>query len=183
MGERDDLIRLIFSLVMFHDDQHVLHCSTLTQHQDMLGNLKQELLEEKDHLRIVRKRRPTQNPTDLHLRVLSDAVRNMFQDFKNIERGFLVVSHEHWEPYSNRIGYYDTEKGWAQNGRQGATGRWVRDRGWTDRDDFMNTRYKSVSLWDRMVWVRTRGAVIGIAESLGRVQTRRIARQVTGISG
>jgi len=148
----------------------------------MLGNVKQELLEEKTHVRIVRRRHRRQESSDLHLRVLNDAVRNMFQDFKSVERRFLVDPHEYWEPYNSKDRYYDNEKDWGRyDGRRG--GRWVKDRGWTDDDDYLNTEYKSVNLWDRLVWVRKRGHVIALAEKLGRVQTRRITRQTTAIAG
>lgn len=148
----------------------------------MLGNVKQEILEEKNHLRIVRRRHRSQDPIDSHLRVLSDAVRNLFQDFKNIERGYLVDSHEYWQPYSSKDGYYDDEKAWSRSdSRRG--GRWVRDRGWTEDDDYLNTEYKNVNFFERLTWVRSRNRVIAIAEQLGRVQTRRITRQTTAISG
>jgi hypothetical protein len=140
--------------------------------------VKHELYEERNHLRIVRRRRRAIDEGDLTMRVLYEAIRNMLQDFKALERRFLVNPHEYWEPYANN-GYYATEKdGGTERG-----GRWIRDRGYTDEDDYENTEYKSVNLWQRVVWIRTRTAVIDIAGRLSRVQTRRIARQTTTVVG
>jgi len=127
----------------------------------------------------------------------------MLQDFKSLERDFLVRKGEHWQSQTstknnnnNGGAYYDDDKslgGEAGDGKDrdrarggggaGGGGRWVRDRGWTDEDDFENTEYKSVNLWDRLVWLRRRGAVLDISMRLSRVQTRRIAGQTTVIAG
>jgi hypothetical protein len=77
----------------------------------------------------------------------------------------------------------EANDGKMRGGVSGGAGRWVRDRGWTDEDDYGNTEYKSVGLWDRLVWLRRRGSVLDISMRLSRVQTRRIAGQTAVISG
>jgi len=168
--------------------------------------VKQELYEERDRLRTICRRRdshhhPNRRSRDQKTnRILYAAIRNMLQDFKNLERDFLVRKGEHWQYNSNNsnggsyyASSYDDDKSLggetgdgkdrdrARESRGG--GRWVRDRGWTDDDDYENTEYKSVNLWDRLVWLRRRGSVLDISMRLSRVQTRRIAGGMTGVAG
>lgn len=113
-----------------------------------MGNVKQGLYEERNHLRTVRRRIRGQYDEGA-FELLYVAIKHMLQEFKQLERPFVIDLSEKSE-YALPLG---------------------------DMDDYYNTNYRAVTLGERIIWLRTRGKVLSLAQSLSRVQTRRIARQ------
>ncbi|KAK9423813.1 putative Prion-inhibition and propagation HeLo domain-containing protein [Seiridium unicorne] len=137
-----------------------------TQIQDELSVLRQQLYEEAEYLRRLRRRerRPSMRHRDSHrakrdvygdsgpVRVLSDAVKDLMHDFKVYEHPFLVIP-----------------------------GRTDEDRGEKDLEwsfDAMRQNYQC-DLPRRLIWLRFRGSVTNIATKLERIQTHRAAIEST----
>lgn len=119
-----------------------------------MGNIKQALLEERNHLRAVR-RKCRGEYDEAAFVLLSDSVKHMIRQFKKLEEPFIKEA-------DREKGYHGVQKADAQ-------------------EDYYNTNYKSPNLWQRISWVRTRSQVLALGDRLSRVQTRRIARTTTDI--
>lgn len=117
--------------------------------QDLLGNLKQSLYEERDHLRRLRKYCRHDAAEEASLELLYRAVKNMLKSFKTIEEPFILDNTVEKRPYSVHPG---------------------------DAEDYYNTNYCEPSFYQRLIWIRRRGSVLAMFEKLARIQTRRIAR-------
>lgn len=162
---------------------------------EILTNLRIELYEEKRSLRQLRKHnkdfghrhsdkgRAPLKLDDLTIRSMQESVRHLIRKFRMLEKPFLAennatgrrrrssFSSPSYGPYAS--GYGDEKN---------ARGR-DRDRDKDDDDENIDPNmYCNITLGKRFVWLRHRGTAIGLMESISRVQTRRIARQVGEIS-
>lgn len=154
---------------------------------DSLTNLKQNLYEEKYHLKRARKirsrRRSRSVPTaggrgekgrferehgeeerDATLRAMSIALKHMIRTFKTLERPFLLDPDDRGRRKSFRgdDAFYSDEE-------------------W--RDDMTNVyfhpEYKQCGFRERLIWLKTKGSVEAMSESLSRLTIRRIGIQTT----
>lgn len=134
-----------------------------SQIQDELSVLRQRLYEEAEYLRKIRHRhkRPRREGhrarNDIYgdsgpVRVISDAVKDLMQDFKHYEHPFLVIP-----------GRTDENRG-------------EKDLEWS----FDATRQcYQCDLPRRLIWLRFRGGVTDISTKLERIQTHRAAIEAT----
>lgn len=144
---------------------------------------------------------------EVTLKTMGDSVKGLIRRFRELERPFLESGnrgidgwkdHRHkarrrgsdGSPYYEHSAYANSppEKG----GRRGSRGAGDVERGRvTDKDDTMDeeeafwaqrTRYAPFDFGRRLVWIRKKSEAQSLFETLSRVQTRRIARQVGGMS-
>ncbi|MCJ1353142.1 MAG: hypothetical protein MMC33_003127 [Icmadophila ericetorum] len=140
---------------------------------DYLNNIRQELYELRSDLRRARKRQRA-TAEDYHsdgdlkkaagglgagtravaiefgsLRVLSDTVRHLQKQFRELERPFLVAP---------RDGQEDVDNAWLH---------------YTMRVD-----YCDMDLAHRLSWLRRKDAIIGLAQTISRIQVRLINEEV-----
>ncbi|KAJ9629524.1 hypothetical protein H2203_001898 [Taxawa tesnikishii (nom. ined.)] len=128
------------------------------------------------------------------VRTMQDSVKHLIRKFKQIERPFLGQGgggdYEEPPPMTTRT----KRRGGGGGGGVGeaaavaaaAAARKGAARGYTtaydsDRDDWAYGNapdYCNITLGKRFVWLRYRSSAIDLMQSLSRVQTRRIARQV-----
>lgn len=144
----------------------------------VLPNLKQNLYEERSHLRCIRRRcHGIYQEGAFH--VLYIGVRSMIQEFKRLEAPFRDDEDDD--------GRYNPRK---RAGRRGSA-RFEKDRRLENgdgdekdgtEDDYYMSTYSAKSLKRRWLWLYRRSAVLAMTERLSRVQTRRIARQTTDIA-
>ena len=184
-----------------------------------LTNLRQELLEEKASLKILKKfakhRRKGrigdkghETPAldeylsieldEVTIRTMSDSVRHLIRRFKEVEKPFLEPGEEgisdsmnhrrsrkrgqSGSPYYEHSAYGSPlEKGGFDRRRSNHD----RDRDKEDDDDAywaQRVSYCKFTLGKRFQWLTRKSEAQQLFETLSRVQTRRIARQVGGIA-
>ena len=129
----------------------------------LLGNLRQQLYEEKEQLRKARsKRRHSTNrrkskeernshggdATDVSLKLMNDALRDMCRSFKSIEQPFLQ------DPRADK----DLDNPY--------------DYDWPER------AYYRCDLYHRFMWVNRKSNVVNLLQSVTRIQTRRMAQEL-----
>lgn len=187
-----------------------------------LTNLRTELLEEKASLKVMRKQirkhwrtaeKRTNHGTvevgiemdEVTLRTMSDAIRHLIRQFKDIEKPFLEpgehgisdeLNHrkrrrrdESGSPYYEHSAYASPpEKAYA-GARNRSRSRNNHDRQYNDRDEgdeekywAQRTQYARYSLKKRFIWLYKKPQAQQLFGTLSRVQIRRIARQVGGLS-
>lgn len=174
-----------------------------------LTNLRQELLEEKQSIRIMRKGMRNHRRTckrdgsedllgieldDATLKTMADSIKRLIRSFRDLERPFLedgengiddAVNHRKGgrrrksstdlPRYAQGVFTSPPEKGRARS-------EYERDE---DDDDVFwaqRTNYASYTFVRRMQWLRRKPRAQNMLETLSRVQTRRIARQVGGMA-
>lgn len=131
--------------------------------QDTFSTLRQGLYEEREYLKRTRRSHSTSNhhsqshsKTPLYssggpTRIINDAVKDLIHEFKSYEAPFLEAPPIH-------RGREEKELEWSFDAAQ---------------------RYYKCDLAHRVLWLRVKGKVESIAVRLQRVQTRRIAVEVT----
>ena len=193
-----------------------------------LTNLRTELLEERANLRVMKKMCKKHHRMihrgdgfrmdsgveldDVTLKTMSDAVRNLIKQFRNIEKPFLEpgeqgiaemeehdkrrrrrrqkesrsVSPRYGSPFEKR-GASKSRVDYDREGRR--LPRYMVDGYDDDNDDpdgerywAQRARYAKYGLRKRMQWLSKKPQAQRLFETLSRVQIRRIARQVGGMS-
>lgn len=123
----------------------------------VLSNIRQTLYEEKQQLRREKRHhrsdsrsmsRKRAEEDDGRLKLLRVTMRNVVREFKRLEKPFLA------DP--------DQDTGIELDYSSG---------------DF-SPRYCTVDVRHRLTWLRTKGNILSLSETLQRLQTRRIARDV-----
>ena len=123
----------------------------------VLSNIRQTLYEEKQHLKREKRHhrsdsrsmsRKRAQEDDGRLRLVSVTLRNVIREFKRLERPFLADPDQ------------DTEIELDYSGGH------------------FSPRYCTVDVRHRITWLRTKGTILSLSETLQRLQTRRIARDV-----
>lgn len=135
---------------------------------------------------------------DVTLKTMGDQVRSLIKRFKALEKPFLAPGNdgiEGWKDHNHRnrrrrdssVSPYEhsayaspPEKGQG-NGNERERGR----RTTEDDDDVFwaqRQQYADFTLKRRLQWLTKKGEAQSLYETLSRVQTRRIARQVGGLS-
>lgn len=146
---------------------------------EILTSLRIELYEERNSLRQLRrhnkefghrhnnKGRVPLKLDDSTIRSMQESIRHLIRRFKTLEKPFLAENT-------------------ATGRRRRSSYTWDDEkdvRGKDDDDDNLDPyQYCNMTLGKRFVWLRTRSKAVGLMDSLSRVQTRRIARQVGEIS-
>lgn len=178
-----------------------------------LTNLRQELLEEKQSIRIMRKgmRQHQRNcerdgTTDLlgieldevTLKTMGDSIKRLIRSFRELERPFLeegeagiddALKHRKSKRRNSSVELprYAQEAYGSPREKSRARSRYGRD-GYNDKDDdddlfwAQRTNYATYTWGRRMKWLRRKPQAQSMFETLSRVQTRRIARQVGGMA-
>lgn len=138
-----------------------------------LSNLKQELFEERVHLRRARRRAerymrrcrregrgiPSWDAAPT-IRLLEGTVRQLCKEFKELEKPFLI----------------DKQDRGVGGGEKGETA----DKEWDDyMDGGFEQDYGTVTLYHRFSWLRRKAAIQALGVSLERLQIRRIGRETT----
>lgn len=181
-----------------------------------LTTLRQELLEEKQSIRIMRKgmrnhRRSCKRDgsedllgielDEVTLKTMGDSIKRLIRSFRELERPFLedgengiddAISHRKGSKRRNSSsdlpryshGAYTSppEKNRARS-EYDRNGHLVTDKD-EEEDAFwaQRTSYASYTFKRRMQWLRRKAQTQNMFETLSRVQTRRIARQVGGMA-
>lgn len=185
---------------------------TLTQapHEvhSYLTNLRTELLEEKANIRVMRRLCKKNNRAmrregggslygieldDVSLKTMGDTIKGLMKRFKDLEAPFLEPGEEGIagqrrsskrsrsnSPYYQHSAYAQPEKG---RGRSRAD----QDGGRRDQDDddafwAQRTQYANFTLGRRLAWLTRKAEAQQLFETLSRVQVRRTARQVAGMT-
>lgn len=169
-----------------------------------LSTLRIELYEEKASLKRLRRhnRGLTHSSTgtrdraglrldDATLRSLIDVLRRLTRRFKNLERPFLMENDAIGKrrpsgyPYGRESANWETEmKDTRSRGRRGSERRNRRDVDDDEDEDqyWVSSDYCDITFAKRSVCLKRRSEAMDLTESLSRVQTRRIARQVGEIA-
>ena len=114
----------------------------------MLATLRVSLVDERNNLRAVRRRRERNGlKEDVAMRVMHEDIRDMIKQFKKLEGPFLSQKGK------------DLEKG----------GKW---------DDFYYGDYCEITFLQRFVWTREVGSVKTLMDALTKLQVRRITKQM-----
>ena len=141
---------------------------------------------------------------DVTIKTMNDTVRYLIKRFKEIEKPFLEPGEQGISgdtnprrrrrrsrsdsPYDQA---YNSPPEKAYGGRQGddvkdqRLSRYADERGIEDDEDkywAQRTQYAQYSFKKRMTWLYKKADAQSLLDTLTRVQTRRIARQVAGIS-
>ena len=181
-----------------------------------LTNLRQELLEEKNSVRVMRKgMRSHQRECkrdgradllgieldEVTLKTMGDSIKRLIKSFRELERPFLedgeagiddAINHRRGsrrrnsssDPPRYSHGAYASppEKKRARSKHDG-DGHLVTEK---DEEDDMfwaqRTNYASFTVKRRLQWLRRKPQAQRMFDTLARVQTRRIARQVGGMA-
>lgn len=182
-----------------------------------LTNLRQELLEEKHSIRIMRKgmrshykacRREGREDLssmeldEVMLKTMGDSVKRLCRQFAELERPFLEEGEagisdaaNHRKPNRRRRNSSSDAPRYS-HGAYASPREKSRTRSEYDRDDNLagdkdeeddafwaqRTNYASYTVGRRMKWLRRKAQAQQLFETLSRVQTRRIARQVGGMA-
>ncbi|KAI9807230.1 MAG: hypothetical protein M1825_005948 [Sarcosagium campestre] len=141
-----------------------------TELRDVLATLRIELYEEKEHLRKARRHHATSGSVQANLdigslRVLNNTIKDLLREFKRLERPFLIES----------LG----GGGGSSSGRRRRHATTDADSEPKVADDVVPQGYYRCDLAHRLVWLRSKNEVMDIGQRLERLQTRRIAREVT----
>jgi len=175
-----------------------------------LTNLRQELLEErasirfmKKHYKHTRKERGTRHSKEIDsnidvgldqqtLRTMSDAIKHLIKTFQHIESPFLEPGEQGIQQASHRRsnkrrGEESTSPYYTHSAYNSPTYEKrprARSRSPDDDDEFWPQRvtYSRFTWWKRMKWLRRKPSAQKLFEQLARLQTRKIARQVSGIA-
>lgn len=181
-----------------------------------LTNLRQELLEEKHSIRVMRrgmksyqrlcKREGREDLLgveldEVTLKTMGDSIKRLIRSFKDLERPFLEdgeggISDEINNQRGNRRRNSSSDPPRYSHGAYASPPEKHRSRSEYDRegdlvkdkerdDDVFwaqRTDYADFTFMRRMDWVRKKPQARELFETLSRVQTRRIARQVGGMA-
>lgn len=193
-------------LRVFWENLMTLYSAPSEAHE-FLTNLRVELYEEKASLRALRRHhrmRAMGGPrladrasrdaelNEAAIRTMQDSLRHLIQRFKDIQRKFLILD-DHQD--HNRRRRQSRRRRRRSSGRvesasphykSGDGGGWNNEKGVRSRDYVYEDENEDGSGYDlaqitfarRFVWLVNRGKAIDIVQSLTRIQTRRIARQV-----
>lgn len=181
-----------------------------------LTNLRQELLEERQSIRIMRKgmrnhmkhcKRDGREDLlgieldDTTLKTMSDSVKSLIKRFRELERPFLEEGEagiddavKHRRNGRRRNSSVDLPR--YAHAAYASPSEKNRDRSSHDRDGHLatdkddeddafwaqRTKYASYTFSRRLKWLRRKPQAQSMFETLSRMQTRRIARQVGGIA-
>ena len=169
-----------------------------------LTNLRVELDEEKASLRQLRrhnrdfghskhgrqKGRTSCRLDDVTIRSLQDVLRHLSKRFKTLEQPFLWENNASGARRSRSTIYPQARESgaWEDDQKVDRRSSRVAPHGRhraTDDDDDDDDRewarghdYADITLAKRFVWLRRRAEAVSLTESLSRLQTRRIARQI-----
>lgn len=181
-----------------------------------LTDLRQELLEEKSSIRMIRKgmrsyhkhcRREGREDLlgieldEVTLKTMGDSIKRLCKEFSELERPFLedgdagiddAINHRK----SGRRKSISVERPRYSHGAYASPPEKTRARSEYDRDGHLvmdkdeeddifwaqRTNYADFTLKRRMQWLRRKPQAQRLFETLSRVQTRRIARQVGGMA-
>lgn len=173
-----------------------------------LTGLRTELLEEKTCIRIMRKQAKEYHREmrkqdrvdlmgieldDVTLKTMGDEVRSLIKRFKVLERPFLAEGSEgigDWKEHRHRkrrdssVSPYE-HSAYASPPEKANGTRERRGRRTEDEEDVFwaqKTQYAKFNLVRRFKWLSKKGEAQSLFETLSRVQIRRIARQVGGMS-
>ncbi|EME46582.1 hypothetical protein DOTSEDRAFT_70555 [Dothistroma septosporum NZE10] len=177
-----------------------------------LTNLRTELLEERASIRIMRKQCKKYHRLakaeggetllgieldNVTLKTMDDTIKQLMKRFKELERPFLLPGtagidgwkdHKHRRRTSSVSPYYE-HSAYASPPEKAARRQSGDDRGrpneeLADDEAFwaQRTQYADFNFSRRFAWLTKKSEAQGLFESLSRVQIRRIARQVGGIS-
>jgi len=126
--------------------------------QDQLSVLRQVLYEEYNYMKQKRSRETSRSrKSDLYYdsggptKIIFTSVKDLVADFKHYEHPFLIVPEQH-------EGTEEKDLDWSFD---------------------VQKRYYRCGFWQRILWLKTKGAIQGIAVKLDWIQTRRIAIEVT----
>lgn len=175
-----------------------------------LTNLRTELLEERANIKVMRRLCKKNNRAmrkgyeggslygieldDVSLKTMGDAVKSLMKKFKDLESPFLEPGEEGIEgghqrrkrsrstsPYYQHSAYAPPEKGRGRS-RNYHDGK----REYEDDDDnafwAQRTQYANFNLRRRLAWLTKKPQAQQLFETLTRVQVRRTARQVAGMT-
>lgn len=136
---------------------------------------------------------------DVSLKTMGDVVRRLMKKFKELEAPFLIPGEEGIDrgprrsaakrsrsisPYYQHSAYAPAEKkGRRRSGADSEGER--RDQDDDDDDDAFwaqRTQYASFTFGKRLAWLTRKAEAQRLYETLTRVQVRRTARQVAGIT-
>lgn len=184
---------------------------TQAQHEvhSYLTNLRTELLEEKANIKVMRRLCKKNNRAirrgaggslygleldDVSLKTMGDTVRTLMRKFKELEDPFLVPGENGIDggprrsskrsrstsPYYQHSAYALPEKGRGRSRADSDGGRREQD----DDDAFwaQRTQYASFNFKRRLAWLTRKADTQQLFETLTRVQVRRTARQVAGMT-
>lgn len=131
---------------------------------DYLGNLREELYEEKEALKRARAR-----PHGYRLKILDDSVKDILREFRRIERPFLP---------SGRRG---SKRGRAKASASASGG----EKGVAEEEE-EDFKAKAPGFYvcdwrHRVIWLQTKSAAVRLATVLDRLQTRRIERELSDV--
>ncbi|EMC98690.1 hypothetical protein BAUCODRAFT_378039 [Baudoinia panamericana UAMH 10762] len=140
---------------------------------------------------------------DVTIKTMSDAIKHLIKQFRDIEKPFLEPGDHGIEegtkrrkrrrssrsisPYAHSPYNSPPEKAYARSRTDhDRLPRYADERGYEDDDDdrywAQRTRYAHYSFWKRLAWISKKPQAQNLFSVLSRVQTRRIARQVGGLS-
>lgn len=174
-----------------------------------LTNLRQELLEErasirllKKHCRHTRKERGSRHSREIDawvdaeldqatLKTMSDAIKHLVKRFQQLEAPFLQPGEQGIQQAAHRrskrrgeesTSPYYTHSAYNSPPYEKRPRSQSRER--DDDDEFWPQRveYSSFTWWKRMKWVQRKPMAQRLFNQLARLQTRRTARQVGGIA-
>lgn len=186
-----------------------------------LTNLRTELLEERANLKVMKKNCKKHHKLmdraargqatrvdsgveldDVTLKTMSDTIKRLIKQFKDIEKPFLepgehgiadATNHRKRRrsrsvsPYAHSAYNSPPEKAYSRSrtnhDREGRLPRYA-DEVDDDDDRFwaQQTQYANFSFWKRMHWLYKKPKAQQLFQTLSRLQIRRIARQVGGLS-
>ncbi|KAK7541076.1 uncharacterized protein J3D65DRAFT_665805 [Phyllosticta citribraziliensis] len=98
---------------------------------------------------------------DVSTRVMREAIRHLIRDFRELERPFLRDDVE-----MGRSPSHDPN---VRNGEGYAP---------SDDDDYYKTEYRKAGFRERYLWLRKKGDVVEMMNTLARLETRRIAKEI-----
>lgn len=98
---------------------------------------------------------------DVSTRVMREAIRHLIRDFRELERPFLRDDVEMGPSPSHDPNVRNGE-GYAHS----------------DDDDYYKTEYRKAGFRERYLWLRKKGDVVEMMNTLARLETRRIAKEI-----
>jgi hypothetical protein len=143
---------------------------------------------------------------EVSLKTMSDTIKQLIKRFKDVERPFLEKGEggidddinprkrrrrsQSVSPYEHSAYNSPPEKAHVRSRYNGGhkgnrDSRYADERGVDDDEDAFwaqRTKYCNYTLWKRFAWLHKKSEAQNLFDMLSRVQTRRIARQVGGLS-
>ncbi|KAK8187211.1 hypothetical protein HDK77DRAFT_281644 [Phyllosticta capitalensis] len=98
---------------------------------------------------------------DTSTRVMREAIRHLIRDFRELERPFLRDDVE--------MGRSQSHDPHVRNGEGYAP---------SDDEDYYKTEYRKAGFRERYLWLRKKGDVVEMMNTLARLETRRIAKEI-----